>query len=420
MDSIRKFLISENEIVRDTYIWNMVSNLLFAFQSVIILIVLTRAVGLEDAGVFTIAYANASLFLIIGKYGVRNFQVSDMNEKNSFKDYQTVRAITTIAMLASSVVYAYVLMKKNDYSFYKCLIVILMCIYKMPDVIEDVYFGEYQRKGRLDVAAKCMTIRLAIATFSFMLIVCLTKDLLCSLIEAILISFISMFFLLGITINPLITYGNMDLQSVKSILMGCLPLFIGLFLAQYITTAPKYSIDYLLTDDVQACYGFISMPVFVIGLLSSVIFNPIIHKMATFLNEKRYSDFFNRAIVQVFIVIGLTIVCIIGAAILGIPVLSIMYSTDLSDYKKELIVLLIGGGFLALSNLFNVLLTIMRCQYKLLYGYVVVAIVAFFVSNLVISTYGVMGASILYTGLMAVLALMFIVIFVIEFRRLYS
>ena len=75
---LKHFILNDENIEKSSYIWNMAGSMLMAFQSVIMLMILTRTVGLGEAGVFTIAYANASLFLNIGKYGMRNFQVSDV------------------------------------------------------------------------------------------------------------------------------------------------------------------------------------------------------------------------------------------------------------------------------------------------------------------------------------------------------
>jgi hypothetical protein len=56
---------------------------------------LTSTLNLYEAGVFTLAYASANLFLNIGKYGMRNFQVSDVKRQFNFKEYNTSRIITT-------------------------------------------------------------------------------------------------------------------------------------------------------------------------------------------------------------------------------------------------------------------------------------------------------------------------------------
>lgn len=78
---IKEFFLQTDHIDRDSFVWNMAGSMLLAFQSVIMLMVLTRVLGLADAGIFTIAYANANLFLTIGKYGMRNFQVSAASRK---------------------------------------------------------------------------------------------------------------------------------------------------------------------------------------------------------------------------------------------------------------------------------------------------------------------------------------------------
>ena len=67
---IKRFLLDNRKIQKDSYLWNMIGSLLMAFQSVFMLMILTRTVGLEEAGRFTIANANVNLFLTIGKYGI--------------------------------------------------------------------------------------------------------------------------------------------------------------------------------------------------------------------------------------------------------------------------------------------------------------------------------------------------------------
>ncbi len=411
------FLVKSKNISKDCLLWNMIASLLFGFQSVILLMVLTRTVGLIDSGIFTIAYANASLFLFVGKYGVRNYQVSDVQNEHTFGDYYCARWISVTAMLIAAIVYIVYSAVSNGYTLEKSLIVFFMCLFKVPDAIEDVFFGEYQRKGRLDIAAKAMAIRLALAIIIFAVLVTVTQNLLFSLIADTIISFGIMAVFLKWTAGSF----DMDFQwkkgSVWLILRDCFPLFAGTFLAQYISNASKYAIDAQLSDELQACYGFIAMPVFVIGLLNNVVFSPIIYRMAEYWNQRKLKAFLKRFMVQVCIVIGLTFCCIIGAYLLGIPVLSILYNTELHEYKKELLILLLGGGFLALSGLLNTMITIMRCQYPLLMGYTVVSLIALVCSEKIVALYGMTGAAWLYTALMGMLCVIFVVIFIIVFIR---
>lgn len=232
--------------------------------------ILTRTVGLVVSGIFTIAYANANLFLNIGKYGMRNYQVSDVKKEFSFQDYLTSRWITSILMMVS-VVYVVYTAFSNDYTIEKTWIIIWMCLFKVPDALEDIYYGQYQKKGRLDVAAKALTLRMIFTIIFFAAVVVLTKDLLITLILTTCFTFLLMAFFLGVTYPSFREEKKEKSQKVWKLLQCCFPVFLSAFLSFYIGNAPKYAIDAQLSDELQACYGFIAMPVFVIGLLNNFV-----------------------------------------------------------------------------------------------------------------------------------------------------
>ena len=179
----------------------------------------------------------------------------------------------------------------------------------------------------------------------------------------------------------------------------------------------KYAIDAKLTDEMQACYGFISMPVFVIGLLNNFIFSPMLYKMSILWDERKIKIFVEKVLRQIVILAMITLICLLGAYILGVPVLSWLYNTDLFPFKKELLILLLGGGFLGLSGFLSILLTIIRYQNLLMWGYLAVAVLAYFLSDRTVELYGMTGASILYVILMLLLCVMFLVMFVFGILR---
>lgn len=410
---LKKYLVNSKNIERDSYVWNMTGSMLTAFQSVILLMILTRTAGLIAAGIFTIAYANANLFLNIGKYGMRNFQVSDVKHQFSFKEYLYSRWITTCAMLIVSIVYIIYTSVLNDYTMEKTVIIFWMCLFKIPDAIEDVFYGDYQKKGRLDIGAKALAWRLILTLLLFACILIVFKDLLMALIISTIFTFIIMVVFIKCTASDFLEPEKKSWGKIGELLKQCFPLATGAFLSFYIGNAPKYAIDSMLNDELQACYGFIAMPVFVVGLLNNFIFVPVIYKMSCLWEERKVRAFIQRTLVQVMIIFGITLVCIIGAYLIGVPVLSILYSTDLSPYKTELLILLLGGGFLGLSGLLNTMITIIRFQNFLLLGYGVIAVAALCLSNYIVRQWGMFGAALLYTMLMAALCVIFVVIFAV-------
>ena len=199
------------------------------------------------------------------------------------------------------------------------------------------------------------------------------------------------------------------MTGVQTCALPIFPLFLGSFLSFYIGNAPKYAIDGVLNDELQACYGFIAMPVFVIGLLNNFVFNPMIYKMSVLWDKGKKNEFLKKFIIQVMIVIGITLVCIVGAYLVGIPILSFLYNTDLSLYKYELLILLLGGGFLALSGLLVTVITIIRFQNSLMFGYIIVSILAYTLSKIAVEQYSIRGAAGLYAILTAALCFLFFI-----------
>lgn len=405
---IKEFILDDHNIERDSYVWNMIGSMLMAFQSVIMLMILTRVLGLKEAGIFTIAYANANLFLTIGKYGMRYFQISDVKRQFTFAEYRMSRVLTAAAMLVTAFAYIVYAAAVNGYSAEKIQVIVWMCLFKVTDALEDIYHGYYQSRNRLDIASKCMTIRIGVTILVYAAGLIVIKDQLRALIIAtistgVLLAVFTKWSMEGFVIPK----EKAAPVNVKKILLTCFPLFAGGFLSFYIGNAPKYAIDSMLTDEMQACYGFIAMPVFVIGLLNNFIFNPMLYKLSVMWDEGRIKEFVKKIFIQIGIVAAITMLCIVGAYILGVPVLSWLYNTNLAPFKDELLILLLGGGFLGLSGLLNAVITIIRFQKSLMWGYASVALMALLFSKRIVGKYGMMGAAVLYTALMAILCIVF-------------
>lgn len=87
------------------YFWNIIFSILSAAQSMIMLIFVKRLIGMEEAGVFSYSFSVAVLFMHIGNYGLRNFQVSDVNERFSFAQYVSFRVISCSLMIFIQIIY---------------------------------------------------------------------------------------------------------------------------------------------------------------------------------------------------------------------------------------------------------------------------------------------------------------------------
>ena len=107
---------------------------------------------------------------------------------------------------------------------------------------------------------------------------------------------------------------------------------------------------------------------------------------------------------QIIEIIILTCLCVLGTYLFGVQALSILYGVNLSDYREELILLMLAGGGLAFVGYTSVVLTIMRKQNALLCNMILVSIAALFGFKIFVKKWGILGAILYYLLLMIALA----------------
>lgn len=401
-------------IQRKNILWNMIASTLAAGQSALMLIIVTRTVGLEQAGIFTLAYSIAQMMMTIGYFDMRSYQVTDVKKELAFKYYMSSRVITCVLMLLVSAFYIGI----KHYSGYKALIIFLACVFKMFDALEDVIHALFQKRGRLDVAGKLQSIRFILIIIVFTAALMVTGNLTIAIVLAIIVSAVII-----IVFNfPLIKeFAEFKLDFDKSVLFrlfrACLPLFIGSYLALYMENSPKYAIDTYLTAADQAYYGMLAMTAFVVNLFSGFAFRPLLTPLAISWTNKRYGTYRKMIFKLLLWVILLTLGIAAAAYLLGIPVLSMVYGEDLNAFRTMLVIIVAAGGINSFGTILYYALTVMRRQNWLLMGYIVTAVAAFFIAPWFVKNYGLIGAAWAFALIVSIRSLVFVFIFCCGYRR---
>ena len=406
---MKKWLLGDVRTApREGCVWNMIASVINASEAVVILMIATRTVGVEMSGVLTIAFTVANLMMCLGKYGVRNYQVTDVRNEFSFADYQHSRIITMAIMFAGTLSYLGYAMLKSQYSISKVAIVFLVtCIYGI-EAYEDVYLAGLQHDKRLDIGTKMFSVRWFATLVIWGIGLIFTKSALWSTLVAAICDALFMVWLIRVAKEGIEDRNNKvsDKKDVFGILKKCLPLCITSFTAIYLPNAAKYAIDQCLGDAEQAYYGFVAMPVFVIDILSFIIFQPMLLSMSQDWNDNRFGDLKKRIRRLCGLILAISCAVLIGGFVLGIPLLSLLYGVDLSSYKMEMMVLLFGGAALGYIGLFISILTIMRRQKYLMTIYIIISLVALVTMNIFVTKYGMMGAAGWNSGLLIVLGVL--------------
>ena len=80
------------------YICNMFGIAAWGMVFPVLTVVITQLTNAELAGMFSLAFITATLLMMIGNYGVRTYQVSDIDERHSFADYEVKGVPVSLVM----------------------------------------------------------------------------------------------------------------------------------------------------------------------------------------------------------------------------------------------------------------------------------------------------------------------------------
>ena len=390
------FLSKTSNIQRSAVIWNAVSACLTSFQTMLLLMVLTHFGTSEHSGYFVMAYTAANLFMHLGKFGMRQYQVTDAGNKYSFREYVASRVFSVGLMAAALALYLLYSLLFNGYTAEKAIVVALITFYRGVEAAEDVLHGRLQQQGRLDIAAKILAIRSAVFMIGFAVLYLLTKNLIltCAVnaaISLVLCILLNRPFMEQTEPSLLFRSGKVEQKEPSPLfrlLLECLPLCLTMVTYMYLGNAPKYIVDGLVSDEVQTRFNIVIMPAFVGSLLCSFIFNPALKRIGDLWQGKDIDTLRKITRKLALVPVAVDAALLLGGWFLGIPILSAVYGVELADYRLTLMIFLLASGVVAMLNFFVALLTAMRKQKHLLLAYAAASLLLLLAGRPVFSTYG--------------------------------
>ena len=378
-------------IKKREFIWNTIGSLISSVLNAIILAFCTRLNGIEIAGMFSISYATASILDSVGNFGLRIYQTTDTERKNTFSEYLIARLFAVTIMVMVGIIFVIV----TGYTEEKLYICILLILFRAIENISETYQAEFQLNGRLELGGKTIIYRNIIGLIVFFILDYITRNIILSLI-GFLITNIIIFAVYDARLIKKFTKISFKVnkENVIKVIKECIPLAVSTLISMYVINAVKYAIDKSGDYTMQTYFNILYMPTFIINMLSIFIIKPFLKPFGEYWNEKKYKKFIKIILAIVGILALATICAEIGAYIVGIPILNLLYGVDLGDYKIHLMLLIFSGFLYACTNvLFNALGT-MRAQKLTTIAYTVVSIFALFVPEKLVELYGMTGASI--------------------------
>jgi len=383
------------------FIWNTVGFTAWGMVFPLLTIVVTQLAGVDAAGRFSLAFVAANLLYIIGNYGMRTYQISDLDEYHSFADYQVSRALTCIVMLIVGFVFFSVRPNADE------MIAMGMgvCAYKAIDALGDVYEGRLQQVDKLYLAGISLALRSFVAFIAFTLLLLITGNLaVASIAMAIGAAITFGFVTFPLTLFETPKSQHFNVRSVWLLLKDCAPVFAALFLYSLVDNLPKFLIDGVLPYEDQLYFNALYFPAMAILLIAGFVYKPMLVRMANlWADESRRNRFDILIVVMLGIIVVLTLAFAALMAWVGIPLMSFLYGVDFSQFMDLCYIMIAAGGVTAAIDFLYQVITVLRRQNVVLGLYLITFVLSLLVLTLMINMVQLKGAVIGYLIVMCIL-----------------
>lgn len=377
--------------IQSSIIWNSIGSLTYLCTQWLISVLVVRIAGVETAGNFTLAVSVNNVLYSIATQGIRNYQVSDIKEKYRSGIYVGSRLIACIITICICVGYCMII----HYSNGQKACIIAYCLFKISEAIFDVYAGICQKAWRMDYIGKSWIIK-AIMTFTvFCGTLCLSSDLFVAIIAMAVASY-AVVFMYDIPKAKSLTNINVSLKAKDnfSLMKECLPLLCYLVLSTLVSTIPRVFMERILGSYELGIYGSIATPTLIVQVGASYIFNPLLTLFAEKYNYGEMKLFWG-ILKKCFMSIALlSVIALMGGALLGKWGLTILYGEEVAQYVFLLVPLILCTILTAVVWFLCALLTVVREFKGLIISNVVGTVVSCVSSPVLLKIMEMQGASV--------------------------
>lgn len=248
----------------------------------LVTIAATRMRGYEEAGVLTLAISFSNIFGMLSRFGMRGFQVGDVEKKYSDGLYFTSRLITCVV----SVVVFFISLYIMGYRKQLVSACIAMMGFKTLESLDDVAMGTMQRYRRYDYIAISYTLKGVFSAAAFVIGLYIGFPL------PGCIALMS-----GVYLMVLILYDAVRLRgtaffrltgkNMMVLFCSCIPLVISSILDTVLVFIPRNAVERICGTALLGYYGTISIIVIVSSTLVSAIWGSILPEISHMIHGRK-------------------------------------------------------------------------------------------------------------------------------------
>lgn len=316
-----------NGLRKNTMIYT-IGNIVYMFSQWVITVITVKFCGFQSAGLLSLAMSITAAPAIVTLFNIRNYQVSDTDNRFDSRAYIASRHITCV--LSFMVCCAIIL--GNHYSTEKADISLLYMLLKLIEGYVDVYAGIEHKYNRLDLAGISALVRGLGTMIIYVVVLAVTGNMTLGIMSILIVcaSVLLVFDRRCVAMliqDECVVSGTMK-QQVMEILKVCFPLAVVAFLNNLSISVPRLILEKSRGETLLGVFNSVSSPTIVIQVILTSMFAPWIPILSKqYLHSERE---FASTIKHIFLV---TVVLSVG----GMVAVYIMYRAGVIRFAMRLL-----------------------------------------------------------------------------------
>jgi len=386
-------------------VWNTVGTMYYYACQWLITILAVRIGGYSLAGYLSLAMTITNSFYAIAQFGMRQFQVSDLEEKYSDTIYIGSRYISIFVAFVTCTIYLFL----SHYSNVELACTMSYLLLRLVEAFVDVYHGIDQKNWRFDIIGKSLLVRGTILVLGFWIGLELIGDL---PIVLLIITTLSLSIVIGYDIRYTKQFaevkGTLKDYKIKRLLLECFPIVIFNFLLSTVTLIARDTLQIVEGVERLGVYASVASPAVIIQLLASVIFNPFVPLFTSYYLEKDNKKFCILLAKFILFLLTLLLIAMIGARFLGEWVLVLIIGSSIRKYMYLLLPVIVCTVVTAVIWLLSAVMIAIRKTKALLLCTVVGVLISWASSRVFVERYSMNGVSyvIIFSGIVQVILML--------------
>ena len=377
--------------LRKNLFYNTFGSLLFYICQASMNLLVTAIAGIAANGLLATAMTISNVSLSMAAFGMRTFQVSDLDGKYTDRTYLFSRYATLALAFWGCMSFAFA----NAYSSEQRWVILLYTGYRLIESWSDVWHGYLQRAERMDIVGISFGARGLLTALVMVVGLLLTHSLVPTLAVLLVLNALYVLLVDIPMARKVADFTKRGGPSVAALLLECAPLAIYASLNTAIPSVPRYFCERISGEVELSYFANLFLPVMLLQVAVIYLFVPFITTFARLWNDRNRTSFYKGL---GFLGIALLVVWgagALGCALLGRWGLSVLYPTtpEILNYTGLLQPLVLATVLTIMATVLCNLLTIARCMAGLITSSIVGLGIALLVSPPLIDMYGIWGTA---------------------------